>query len=481
MISDERFTLAADILLTPAELAPDQLQALLGGKLAGQADYADIYFQHSRHEAWVLEDGLVRDASFNLERGAGVRIVSGDKTGFAYSDDISLDTLTQAGNAAAAIGRQGSSKAVRVKGGRAMTERYAPLDPLPVWSSERKVAVLQEMDRLARSLDPAVKEVTVSLSGVQDVILVAATDGTLAADVRPLVRFNISVIAERNGRRERGSAGGGGRVSYQWLEQDGRMESWTRDAVRQALVNLEAAPAPAGAMPVVLGPGWPGVLLHEAVGHGLEGDFNRKGTSMFASRMGQKVASDLCTVVDDGTLPDRRGSLTVDDEGTPSGYNVLIEKGVLTGYMQDKTNARLMGVAPTGNGRRESYAHLPMPRMTNTYMLPGESDPEEILASLDRGIYAVNFGGGQVDITSGRFVFSTSEAYLVEKGKIVCPVKGATLIGSGAEVMSRISMVGNDLALDTGIGVCGKEGQSVPVGVGQPTLRVDSLTVGGTA
>ena len=481
MISDERFTLAADILLTPAELAPDQLQALLGGKLAGQADYADIYFQHSRHEAWVLEDGLVRDASFNLERGAGVRIVSGDKTGFAYSDDISLDTLTQAGNAAAAIGRQGSSKAVRVQGGRAMTERYAPLDPLPVWSSERKVAVLQEMDRLARSLDPAVKEVTVSLSGVQDVILVAATDGTLAADVRPLVRFNISVIAERNGRRERGSAGGGGRVSYQWLEQDGRMESWTRDAVRQALVNLEAAPAPAGAMPVVLGPGWPGVLLHEAVGHGLEGDFNRKGTSMFASRMGQKVASDLCTVVDDGTLPDRRGSLTVDDEGTPSGYNVLIEKGALTGYMQDKTNARLMGVAPTGNGRRESYAHLPMPRMTNTYMLPGESDPEEILASLDRGIYAVNFGGGQVDITSGRFVFSTSEAYLVEKGKIVCPVKGATLIGSGAEVMSRISMVGNDLALDTGIGVCGKEGQSVPVGVGQPTLRVDSLTVGGTA
>ncbi|MHA7917771.1 metalloprotease TldD [Alloalcanivorax xenomutans] len=481
MISDERFTLAADILLTPAELAPDQLQALLGGKLAGQADYADIYFQHSRHEAWVLEDGLVRDASFNLERGAGVRIVSGDKTGFAYSDDISLDTLTQAGNAAAAIGRQGSSKAVRVQGGRAMTERYASLDPLPVWSSERKVAVLQEMDRLARSLDPAVKEVTVSLSGVQDVILVAATDGTLAADVRPLVRFNISVIAERNGRRERGSAGGGGRVSYQWLEQDGRMESWTRDAVRQALVNLEAAPAPAGAMPVVLGPGWPGVLLHEAVGHGLEGDFNRKGTSMFASRMGQKVASDLCTVVDDGTLPDRRGSLTVDDEGTPSGYNVLIEKGVLTGYMQDKTNARLMGVAPTGNGRRESYAHLPMPRMTNTYMLPGESDPEEILASLDRGIYAVNFGGGQVDITSGRFVFSTSEAYLVEKGKIVCPVKGATLIGSGAEVMSRISMVGNDLALDTGIGVCGKEGQSVPVGVGQPTLRVDSLTVGGTA
>tara|TARA_A100001391_G_scaffold129734_2_gene88900 strand:+ start:6653 stop:8137 length:1485 start_codon:yes stop_codon:yes gene_type:complete len=477
----ERLSLASDILLAPADLGTDQLQTLLGGKLAGSADYADVYFQHSRHEAWVLEDGLVRDASFNLERGAGVRIVSGDKTGFAYSDDISLDTLRQAGNAAAAIGRQGGDKPVRIEPARSVPWRYEALDPLPGWSSEMKVALLREMDRLARSLDPAVKEVTVSLSGEQDVVLVAATDGTLAADVRPLIRFSISVIAERDGRRERGSAGGGGRVAYDWLRQDGRLESWTRDAVRQALLNLEAQPAPAGTMPVVLGPGWPGVLLHEAVGHGLEGDFNRKGTSMFSKKMGQPVASDLCTVVDDGTLPDRRGSLNVDDEGTPSGYNVLIEKGRLVGHMQDKTNARLMGVAPTGNGRRESYAHLPMPRMTNTYMLPGESEPEEILASLDRGIYAVNFGGGQVDITSGRFVFSTSEAYLVEKGKIVCPVKGATLIGSGVEVMNNISMVGNDLALDTGIGVCGKDGQSVPVGVGQPTLRVNALTVGGTA
>ena len=482
MISEtERFTLASDILLGPAQLGTDQLQTLLGGKLTGSADYADIYFQHSRHEAWVLEDGLVRDASFNLERGAGVRIVSGDKTGFAYSDDITLDTLREASSAAAAISRQGGDKLVRIEPARPVPARYQPLDPLPGWSSEMKVALLQDMDRLARSLDPAVKEVTVSLSGEQDVVLVAATDGTLAADVRPLVRFSISVIAERGGRRERGSAGGGGRVAYDWLQQEGRLESWTRDAVRQALLNLDAQDAPAGTMPVVLGPGWPGVLLHEAVGHGLEGDFNRKGTSVFSKKMGQAVASGLCTVVDDGTLPDRRGSLTVDDEGTPGGCNVLIEKGRLVGHMQDKTNARLMGVAPTGNGRRESYAHLPMPRMTNTYMLPGESDPQEILASLDRGIYAVNFGGGQVDITSGRFVFSTSEAYLVEKGRIVCPVKGATLIGSGAEVMNNISMVGNDLALDSGIGVCGKDGQSVPVGVGQPTLRVDALTVGGTA
>ena len=340
---------------------------------------------------------------------------------------------------------------------------------------------LQQLDRLARSLDPAVSEVTVSLSAVHDTVLVAATDGTLAADVRPLVRLNVSVIAERNGRRERGSAGGGGRRGFDWLAESGRAEDWVRDAVRQALVNLEAIAAPAGSMPVVLGPGWPGVLLHEAVGHGLEGDFNRKGTSMFAKRMGEQVASPLCTVVDDGTLTERRGSLNVDDEGTPTSCTTLIENGKLVGYMQDKMNARLMGVGLTGNGRRESYAHLPMPRMTNTYMLPGQSDPAEIIASLERGIYAVNMGGGSVDITSGRFVFSTSEAYLVEKGKIVAPVRGATLIGSGAEVMQKISMVGNDLALDSGIGVCGKDGQSVPVGVGQPTLRVEALTVGGTA
>ena len=477
---NDSLSIAESILLAPADLQTGQLEALLNGKLTGQADYADIYFQHSRHEAWVLEDGIVRDASFNTERGAGVRIVQGDKTGFAYSDDITLQALQQASGAARAITRQGQDRSVQLSR-RGAPLRYAALDPLLAWPAEEKVALLQRLDALARSLDPAIVEVTASLSAVQDVIMVVASDGTLAADVRPLIRCNVSVIAELNGRRERGSAGGGGRVSYDWLLQENRFETWAREAVRGALLNLEAQPGPAGTMPVVLGPGWPGVLLHEAVGHGLEGDFNRKGTSMFAKKMGQQVASPLCTVVDDGTMLDRRGSLTVDDEGTPSACNTLIENGKLVGYMQDKTNARLMGVSPTGNGRRESYAHLPMPRMTNTYMLPGETHPEEIVASLDRGIYAVNFGGGQVDITSGRFVFSTTEAYLVEKGKIVCPVKGATLIGSGAEVMGRISMVGNDLALDSGIGVCGKDGQSVPVGVGQPTLRVDALTVGGTA
>ena len=477
---NDSLSIAESILLAPADLQTGQLEALLNGKLTGQADYADIYFQHSRHEAWVLEDGIVRDASFNTERGAGVRIVQGDKTGFAYSDDITLQALQQASGAARAITRQGQDRSVQLSR-RGAPLRYAALDPLLAWPAEEKVALLQRLDALARSLDPAIVEVTASLSAVQDVIMVVASDGTLAADVRPLIRCNVSVIAERNGRRERGSAGGGGRVSYDWLLQENRFETWAREAVRGALLNLEAQPGPAGTMPVVLGPGWPGVLLHEAVGHGLEGDFNRKGTSMFAKKMGQQVASPLCTVVDDGTMLDRRGSLTVDDEGTPSACNTLIENGKLVGYMQDKTNARLMGVSPTGNGRRESYAHLPMPRMTNTYMLPGETHPEEIVASLDRGIYAVNFGGGQVDITSGRVVFSTTEAYLVEKGKIVCPVKGATLIGSGAEVMGRISMVGNDLALDSGIGVCGKDGQSVPVGVGQPTLRVDALTVGGTA
>ncbi|WP_111657326.1 metalloprotease TldD [Isoalcanivorax indicus] len=472
---------AQELLLTPAGLDPQGLARLLDAALAPSVDYADLYFQHSRHEGWVLEDGVVRDASYNLERGTGVRVISGERTGFAYSDEIALPALQQATRAARAIVRQGSEGRTPVLAPVTSPSLYAAFDPLATWQAPRKVALLERLDKLARRLDSAVTEVTVSLNAVHDVVLVAATDGTLAADVRPLVRLNISVLAERNGRRERGSAGGGGRVDYDWLEAEGRAEHWTREAVRQALVNLEAQPAPAGTMPVVLGPGWPGVLLHEAVGHGLEGDFNRKGTSMFARRFGEQVASPLCTVVDDGTLPGRRGSLNVDDEGTPTHCTTLIENGRLTGFMQDKMNARLSGFAPTGNGRRESYAHLPMPRMTNTYMLPGESDPEEIIASLDRGIYAVNFGGGQVDITSGRFVFSTSEAYLVEKGRIVAPVRGATLIGSGADVMQQISMVGNDLALDSGIGVCGKEGQSVPVGVGQPTLRVEALTVGGTA
>ncbi len=472
---------AESVLLAPAQLTDTALNRLLGATLAPGVDYADLYFQHSRHEGWVLEDGVVRDASYNLERGTGVRVISGDRTGFAYSDEIALPALDRATGAARAIARsggQGTAPALKTVTAPAL---YGAFDPLATWPAPRKVAFLERLDKLARRLDPAVTEVTVSLNAVHDVVLVAATDGTLAADVRPLVRLGISVQVERNGRRERGSSGGGGRVDYDWLEAGGRAEAWVRDAVRQALVNLEAQPAPAGTLPVVLGPGWPGVLLHEAVGHGLEGDFNRKGTSMFARRMGEQVASSLCTVVDDGTLTGRRGSLNVDDEGTPTSCTTLIENGRLVGHMQDKLNARLTGQRPTGNGRRESYAHLPMPRMTNTYMLPGKDDPADIVASLERGIYAVNFGGGQVDITSGRFVFSTSEAYLVEKGRIIAPVRGATLIGSGAEVMQAISMVGNDLALDTGIGVCGKEGQSVPVGVGQPTLRIDALTVGGTA
>ncbi len=479
--SVEHFRQAQQLLLEPAELETGALTRVLHHTLGREVDYADLYFQHSRQESWVLEDGIVREAGYNLERGVGVRVVSGERTGFAYSDEIGLPALDQAAGAARAIVRSGSEGRMPVLSNVQAPALYRGDDPLGAWSSQDKVALLERLDRMARGLDPAVSQVTVSLSGLHDVVLVAAADGTLATDVRPLVRLNVSVIAERDGRRERGSAGGGGRVGYDWLVGAGRAETWVRQAVDQALLNLEARPAPAGTMPVVLGPGWPGVLLHEAVGHGLEGDFNRKGTSMFASRMHQQVASPLCTVVDDGTLAERRGSLSVDDEGTPTECTTLIENGRLVGLMQDKLNARLSGHPLTGNARRESYAHLPMPRMTNTYMLRGESTPEEIIASLDHGIYAVNFGGGQVDITSGRFVFSTSEAWLVEKGKLVCPVRGATLIGSGSDVMQQVSMVGNDLALDTGIGVCGKEGQSVPVGVGQPTLRVDALTVGGTA
>jgi TldD protein len=358
---------------------------------------------------------------------------------------------------------------------------YADVDPLATLADTDKIALLERLDALARAVDPRIREVVVSLIGVYETILVAASDGTLATDVRPLVRINVAAIAEQGGRREQGFAGGGGRFGYGWLLEDGRAEEFAREAARQALVNLDAVPAPAGTMPVVLGPGWPGVLLHEAIGHGLEGDFNRRGTSAFAGRIGERVASPLCTVVDDGTLPGRRGSLTIDDEGTPSSCTTLIDGGILKGYLQDKLNARLMGTHSTGNGRRESFAHLPMPRMTNTYMLAGPHDPGEIIASVERGLYAVNFGGGQVDITSGKFVFSASEAYLIENGRITTPVKGATLIGNGPDVLTRVSMVGNDLKLDAGIGVCGKEGQSVPVGVGQPTLKVDALTVGGTA
>jgi TldD protein len=472
--------IAHETILAPVGMVENDLDRMLGELTGNAVDAADLYFQSSRLESWVLEDGIIKEGSHSIEQGAGIRVISGDKTGFAYSDELQLATLLEAARAARAITRSGTERAVRVAGLPARRQLYAPINPLPSLSEIDKVELLRRVDAEARKQDPRVKQVIVSLVGAQDVILVAAIDGTLNADVRPLVRLNVHVIAEENGRREQGSSGGGARDAFDFFLQEARAMEYAREAVRQALVNLDAVEAPAGSMPVVLGPGWPGVLLHEAVGHGLEGDFNRKGTSAFSGRIGQQVASSCCTVVDDGTLPGRRGSLNMDDEGTPSQCTVLIENGILKGYMQDKHNARLMKADSTGNGRRESYAHLPMPRMTNTYMLAGESDPGEIIASVQKGLYAVNFGGGQVDITSGQFVFSASEAYLIENGRVTRPVKGATLIGNGPETMIKVSMVGNDLKLDAGIGVCGKEGQSVPVGVGQPTLKIDELTVGGT-
>ena len=473
--------LARERLLVPAGIGESDLSAVLDRLMGHAVDSADLYFQSTRFESWVLEDGIVKEGSHSIEQGAGVRAISGDKTGFAYSDEIVMPALIEASRQARAIARSGSEGKLQAWRPSGALGLYRPVDPLDSLTADAKVDLLKRIDAEARRIDPRVQQVIVSLAGVHEAVLVAATDGTLAGDVRPLVRLNVSVIVEQNGRREQGSSGGGGRGGYEMFLEGERAFEHAREAVRQALVNLDAVDAPAGNMTVVLGPGWPGVLLHEAIGHGLEGDFNRKGTSAFAGRVGQKVASELCTVVDDGTLPGRRGSLNIDDEGTPSQCTVLIEKGVLKGYMQDKMNARLMGVAPTGNGRRESYAHLPMPRMTNTYMLAGESDPQDIIRSVDKGLYAVNFGGGQVDITSGKFVFSASEAYLIENGKVTCPVKGATLVGNGPDVLTRVSMVGNDLQLDRGVGTCGKEGQSVPVGVGQPTLRVDGLTVGGTS
>ena len=472
---------AREALLSPYGLGDNDLQTVLDQLMGHSIDNADLYFQISRHESWMLEDGIVREGHHGIEQGVGVRAISGEKTGFAYSDEIMLPALTEAADAARAIAQSGRQGKVQAWQQPVSQRLYLPVDPLNSLDADEKISLLRELDAEARRQDPRVKQVVVSLAGSHEVVLVAASDGTLAADVRPLVRMNVSVIAEQDERREQGTAGGGGRIDYGYFQQQDRGLSYAREAVRQALLNLEAVPAPAGPMPVVLGPGWPGVLLHEAVGHGLEGDFNRKGSSAFSGRIGEQVASPLCTIVDDGTLPDRRGSLNMDDEGTPTGQTVLIENGILKGYMQDKLNASLMGQASTGNGRRESYAHLPMPRMTNTYMMAGEHDPEEIIASVDKGLYAVNFGGGQVDITSGKFVFSACEAYLIENGKVTRPVKGATLIGNGPEVMTQVSMVGNDLALDRGVGVCGKEGQSVPVGVGQPTLKIDNITVGGTA
>ena len=478
----ERLAIARELLLTPFGLDETHLSRALAHIRAHQVDDADLYFQYTRHEGWSLEEGIVKTGSFSIDQGVGVRAVSGEKTAFAYSDDISLASLMDAAATVRSISAAGQSGRGRVGRKKVAPSRslYAGLDPIASMDSTAKVRLLERAEQLARARDPRVVQVMAGLAAEYDVVLVARADGLLAADVRPLVRLSITVIAEQDGRREVGSSGGGGRLGLAYFS-DEQIAQYVQEAVNAALTNLDARPAPAGEMTVVLGPGWPGVLLHEAVGHGLEGDFNRKGSSAFSGRIGERVAARGVTVLDDGTIADRRGSLNVDDEGHATQKNVLIEDGILRGYIQDSLNARLMGVAPTGNGRRESYAHLPMPRMTNTYMLGGDKDPAEIVASIRRGLYATNFGGGQVDITSGKFVFSASEAFWVEDGRIQYPVKGATLIGSGPESLKKVTMIGNDLQLDSGVGTCGKEGQSVPVGVGQPTLRIEGLTVGGTA
>lgn len=477
----QALAIAKKTLLTPASMDEIGIEQLFKSMASHSIDDADLYFQSCSYESWYLEDSEVKSGSFSLDKGVGIRAVSGDKTGFAYCDDILLPSMLRAAEAARSIALASTKTAPVVKIPTTAVNRYQSLNPLEGMSKQEKIALLESIDKEARRIDPRVIQVNASLTGCYEVVMVATMNGQMVADVRPLVSINVSVIVEdKSGRRESARSGGGGRFAYSYFTQKENALQYARDAVREALVNLEAQPAPAGTMPVVLGPGWPGVLLHEAVGHGLEGDFNRKGLSAFSGLIGQQVAAAGVTVVDDGTLMDRRGSLTIDDEGTPSQCTTLIENGVLVNYMQDKLNAKLMGMQSTGNCRRESYAHVPMPRMTNTYMLAGSYDPEEIIQSVDFGLYAVNFGGGQVDITSGQFVFSASEAYLIEKGKVTQPVKGATLIGNGPEVMKKISMIGSDLALDKGIGVCGKDGQSVPVGVGQPTLKIDALTVGGT-
>ena len=477
-----RLATAQDLLLTPYGLDETHLRKALREVMAPGVDDADQYFQYTRAEGWSLEEGIVKTGSFSIDQGVGVRAVSGDNTAFAYSDDLSWSALLDAARSVRAIGAQGQQRSTRVGARKVAPSRalYGAADPISTLDSAAKVALLERLERMAKAKDPRVVQVMAGLGSEYDVVLVARADGTLAADVRPLVRLSLTVIAEQGGRREVGSAGGGGRFGLDRVD-DALLQGYVDDAVQAALTNLDSRPAPAGEMTVVLGPGWPGVLLHEAVGHGLEGDFNRKGSSAFSGRIGQRVAAKGVTVLDDGTLADRRGSLNVDDEGCASQQNVLIEDGILRGYIQDSLNARLMGVRPTGNGRRESYAHLPMPRMTNTYMLGGDKDPQEIIASIKKGLYATNFGGGQVDITSGKFVFSASQAWWVENGQLQYPVKGATLIGSGPESLKKITLIGNDMALDSGVGTCGKEGQSVPVGVGQPTLRLEGLTVGGTA
>ena len=478
--SDSLFTTARKILLGPNSIETRQIEQVFNSMLAHRLDYADLYFQYSRAESWSLEEGIVKSGSFSIDQGVGVRAVSGEKTAFAYSDDISLNALQSAANATRAIASAGGTQTVPMLHHGSRRDIYLPDDPIASLKDADKVAMLERIEGYARALDPRVVQVMAGLAGEYEVVMVARNDGLMNADIRPLVRLSLTVIIESNGKREQGSAGGGGRFNYSYFD-DAMLRRYAAQAVHQAVVNLDAKPAPAGNMTVVLGNGWPGILLHEAIGHGLEGDFNRKGSSAFSGRIGERVASEGVTVVDDGTLADRRGSMQMDDEGNPTQCTTLIENGILKGYLQDTLNARLMGVPVTGNARRESYAHIPMPRMTNTYMLGGDKDPAEIIASVKHGLYAVNFAGGQVDITSGKFVFSTAEAYMIEDGKITYPVKGATLIGNGPDVLTRISMIGNDMALDSGVGTCGKEGQSVPVGVGQPTVRIDGLTVGGTA
>ena len=476
---DTSLAIAEAMLLAPYQLDHGSLTQVFGSIMTRAADYADLYFQYTRSEGWSLEEGQVKSGSFSIDQGVGVRVVSGEKTAFAYSDDISLGALESAARATRAIANQGGSGVTAAPQRGVVRDLYRRVDPLVSLADTDKVALLERLERYARAADPRVTQVIAGLAGEYEVVMVARSDGLMAADVRPLVRLSLQVIAEENGRREQGSAGGGGRFEYDWFT-DERLRDYAQRAVHQALTNLAAKPAPAGTMTVVLGPGWPGILLHEAIGHGLEGDFNRKGSSAFSGRIGERVAAPGITVVDDGTIAQRRGSLNVDDEGNPTQCTTLIEDGVLRGYLQDSLNARLMGVPVTGNGRRESYAHIPMPRMTNTYMLNGDRDPQEILRSVKRGLYAANFGGGQVDIVSGKFVFSAAEAYLIEDGVVTQAVKGATLIGNGPEILKQVSMIGNDMCLDPGVGTCGKDGQSVPVGVGQPTLRIDGLTVGGT-
>ncbi|MBC7435501.1 MAG: metalloprotease TldD [Bdellovibrionales bacterium] len=478
----ERLAIARSLLLEPFGLDETHLSRALSEITAHKVDDADLYFQYTRSEGWSLEEGIVKTGSFSIDQGVGVRAVSGEKTAFAYSDDISEASLLDAARTVRSISSAAQSRKAKVPTQRIASSRslYNGLDPIASLDSAAKIALLGRVEQLARAKDPRVAQVMAGLASEYDVVMVARADGTLAADVRPLVRLSVTVIAEQNGRREMGSAGGGGRFGLAYFDE-ARITEYVNEAVKAALTNLEARPAPAGEMTVVLGPGWPGILLHEAIGHGLEGDFNRKGSSAFSGRIGQRVAAKGVTVLDDGTITDRRGSLNVDDEGNTSQRNVLIEDGILKGYIQDSMNARLMGVKPTGNGRRESYAHIPMPRMTNTYMLGGDKEPAEVIASIKKGLYASNFGGGQVDITSGKFVFSASEAFWVENGKIQYPVKGATIVGNGPDALTRVTMIGNDMKLDSGVGTCGKEGQSVPVGVGQPTLRIDGLTVGGTA